>query len=84
MIYWHVKVSLIGGDIIKSINTYFKEFLENTVNLSQKDYENGRTSRNWLFNQISKFPEKNNAFPDLAQSYNLTFGSLDEKQKFNH
>lgn len=81
MIYWHVKVSLIGGDIIKSINTYFKEFLENTVNLSQKDYENGRTSRNWLFNQISKFPEKNNAFPDLAQSYNLTFGSFGRKTK---
>ena len=48
-----------NGDIIKSINTCFKEFLANTVNLSQKDYENGRNSRNWLFNQISKFPERN-------------------------
>ena len=53
----------MDGDIIKSINTCFKEFLANTVNLSQKDYENGRNSRNWLFDQISKFPERNSDFP---------------------
>ena len=69
----------MDGDIIKSINTYFNEFLENTVNLSQKDYENGRNSRNWLFNQISKFPERNSDFPILASAYNLTFGSFGRK-----
>lgn len=40
-----------------------------------------RTSRNWLFNQISKFPEKNSAFPDLVSEYNLTFGSFGRKTK---
>lgn len=71
----------MDGDIIKSINTCFKEFLANTVNLSQKDYENGRNSRNWLFDQISKFPERNSDFPMLASEYNLTFGSFGRKTK---
>ena len=71
----------MDGDIIKSINTCFKEFLANTVNLTQNDYENGRSSRNWLFNQISKFPERNADFPTLAPAYNFTFGSFGRKTK---
>ena len=51
------------------------------MNLSQEDYSNGRHSRNWLFNQISKFPERNNDFPDLAPKFNLTFGSFGRKTK---
>ena len=51
------------------------------MNLTQNDYENGRSSRNWLFNQISKFPERNADFPTLAPAYNLTFGSFGRKTK---
>ena len=71
----------MDGDNIKSINTCFKEFLANTVNLSHEDYENGRSSRNWLFNQISKFSERNTDFPILVPAYNLTFGSFGRKTK---
>ena len=72
---------MIGSDLIKSIKQCFDEFLANTVNLTQEDYENGRNSRNWLFNQISKFPRRNNDFPDLASKFNLTFGSFGRKTK---
>lgn len=65
----------------KTVNTAFNEFLNDSVNLSSNINDSGRSSRNWLFDQINNFPDKDETFPKLYKELNRGFGSFSRKTK---
>lgn len=63
------------------MNSAFDNFLKDYVNLDEMEYLNARTSRNWLLDQIKKFPKNYEDFPKLYSSKIITFGSFARKTK---
>lgn len=67
-----------------TINTAFNEFMRDTVNLSASKVDTARSSRDWLFDQIQKFPDSDSKFPTLKARYSgahIAFGSFARKTK---
>ena len=67
-----------------TINTAFNEFMRDTVNLSASKVASARLSRDWLFDQIQKFPDSDSKFPTLKTKYSgahIAFGSFARKTK---
>lgn len=62
----------------------FNDFQKNIVNLDSTTSSTARSSRNWLLDQISKFPENNDNFPNLYPEIDIGFGSLLERLKLDH
>lgn len=60
----------------RTVGVAFQEFQSNCVNLSRLDYEEARSSRNFLKSKINNFPLIYDDFPNLVVSQNLDFGSL--------
>ena len=52
----------------------FNDFQKNIVNLDSTTSSTARSSRNWLLDQISKFPENNDNFPNLYPEIDIGFG----------
>lgn len=65
----------------KSVISAFEEFLKNTINLDAEQVKKARNSRDWLIEEIKKFPEKNEKFPDFYLEKNINFGSFARKTK---
>ncbi|ENU91235.1 hypothetical protein F971_03373 [Acinetobacter vivianii] len=59
----------------------FNDFQKNIVNLDSTTSTTARSSRNWLLDQISKFPENNDNFPNLYPEIDIGFGSFARKTK---
>lgn len=59
----------------------FNDFQKNIVNLDSTTSSTARSSRNWLLDQISKFPENNDNFPNLYPEIDIGFGSFARKTK---
>lgn len=59
----------------------FNTFQKDIVNLDSSTTINARSSRNWLLEQIAKFPDKNSNFPILYPDINIAFGSFARKTK---
>lgn len=59
----------------------FNAFQKYIVNLDSSLSTTARTSRDWLLQQISKFPDKNSNFPLLYPEINIAFGSFARKTK---
>jgi hypothetical protein len=57
----------------------FNTFQKDIVNLDSSTTINARSSRNWLLEQIAKFPDKNSNFPILYPDINIAFGSFARK-----
>ena len=59
----------------------FNDFQKNIVNLDSTTSSTARSSRDWLLDQISKFPENNDNFPNLYPEIHIGFGSFARKTK---
>jgi len=59
----------------------FNDFQKNIVNLDSTTSSTARSSRDWLLDQISKFPENNDNFPNLYPEIDIGFGSFARKTK---
>lgn len=64
----------------QTVNAAFAAFLADTVNLDPDRTDSARSSRDWLYDQISSF-EWDSAFPKLSGDYNINFGSFARKTK---
>ena len=59
----------------------FNTFQKDIVNLDSSTTINARSSRNWLFEQIVKIPDKNSKFAILYHDINIAFGWFARKTK---
>ena len=59
----------------------FNKFLTDTVNLDKDKTRDARSSRDWLVDQIKKFPTDDNDFPLLHPDLFIYFGSFARKTK---
>jgi len=64
-----------------TVNQAFREFLTNTVNLDNDETKTARSSRDWLVDQISRFPESIDNFPRLYEERTIFFGSFARRTK---
>ena len=64
-----------------TVTVAFNTFQKYIVNLDSSLSTTARTSRDWLLQQISKFPDKNSNFPLLYPEINIAFGSFARKTK---
>lgn len=67
----------MATSVISAFNTFQKDI----VNLESSMSITARASRDWLLEQISKFPDKNSYFPLLYPEINIAFGSFARKTK---
>ena len=67
--------------MVRTVNKAFDIFLKDYVNLDETENSNARKSRDWLINQIKKFPQDYDNFPKLYHSRIITFGSFARKTK---
>lgn len=63
-----------------NVNSAFREFLTNTVNIPKTQSDNAKRSRNFLIEQINNIG-KSNSFVNVASQYNCYFGSFSRKTK---
>jgi hypothetical protein len=59
----------------------FNEFLVDTVNLRKEETATAKTSRDWLLEQISNFPDKVEGFPNFYNGKSVFFGSFSRETK---
>ena len=59
-----------------NVNSAFNEFMKNYINLDPIQVSRARSSKAWLLDQISKFPNKHSDFPELYEEKHLGFGSF--------
>lgn len=65
-----------------SVNTAFKEFNKDVVNLLKERTDRARSSRNWLFTQLNGLDSKDDLnFPFKYESKHINFGSFERKTK---
>jgi hypothetical protein len=64
----------------QTVNAAFAAFLADTVNLDPNRTDSARSSRDWLYDQISKFGT-DTTFPKLWNEYNISYGSFARKTK---
>lgn len=67
--------------MVKNVNEAFNKFKKETVNLDSEDSKSARSSRNWLIDKISNFPENHEDFPILYPDKHINFGSFARKTK---
>ncbi|MBL1269452.1 nucleotidyltransferase [Vreelandella titanicae] len=65
----------------KTVNSAFKEFMKNTVNLDPNDTAAARDDRNKLRDRIHALEEKVYRFPRLATDDDIDFGSFARRTK---
>lgn len=65
----------------KTVNSAFNEFLSDFVNLDSSKTASARSSRDWLIDQIKKFPNDDDSFPKLHPDKRIFFGSFARKTK---
>lgn len=66
----------------KTVNTAFEEFQKDTVNLDPNRSDKAKSSRGWLWSQLSKLDEKEGLeFPFEYTDKNLDYGSFVRKTK---
>lgn len=63
-----------------SVNIAFSDFLNNTINIPKTVSESAKSSRNFLYSQISSL-SNNGDFLTTAPQYNINFGSFARKTK---
>jgi len=59
----------------------FSNFLTNTINLDSKETKTARNSRDWLVQNIHKFPTNDKNFPFLYSDKDIFFGSFARNTK---
>lgn len=59
----------------------FADFMKNTVNLDRDRTDKARASQNWLLEQVSSLPVKDENFPYLYGDININFGSFSRRTK---
>lgn len=65
-----------------SVNSAFRNFMRDFVNISAEESTSGKRSRDWLVDsQISYFPGRYDDFPLLHQNPKMWFGSFSRKTK---
>ena len=64
-----------------SVNDAFNEFMKDYVNLDKDRVSQAIASRNWLIEQINKFPSEHNDFPKLYVDKHFGFGSFARSTK---
>ncbi len=62
------------------VNKAFRDFLKDTVNLDVDDVSAARSSRDWLFGQISGF-QNDSTFPISYVEHNIAYGSFARRTK---
>jgi len=68
--------------VATTVISAFNEFLRDIVNLDSDETKTARNSRNWLIEQqIHKFPEKDDLFPNLYKEKDFYFGSFARRTK---
>jgi len=65
----------------KTVNAAFNKFHTDIVNLDSGRTRLARSSRDWLINQLNKFPTKIIDFPTLYESMHIKFGSFARNTK---
>lgn len=65
---------------MKTVNSAFRAFLDNEVNLDSDQSKVARNSRDYLLANIAEFGEEEDFF-DLYDGFNLNFGSFARKTK---
>ncbi|WP_031432511.1 hypothetical protein, partial [Methylomarinum vadi] len=64
-----------------TVTSAFNEFLRDIVNLDSEQVKKARSSRDWLIEEIHKFPSKNSLFPELYSERDINFGSFARRTK---
>jgi hypothetical protein len=79
---YHTTTVLLSGDkyMPLTVNAAFAQFLKDTVNLDPDKTKSARSSRDWLYGQISSFGN-DTTFPVLHPDYNINYGSFARKTK---
>ena len=65
----------------KNINTAFSGFMKDYVNLESCRVKKGRSSRDWLMEQIEKIVDENDDVPSLYKNKKIFFGSFARSTK---
>lgn len=65
----------------KTVIEAFKQFLNESVNISSSQSSSAKSSRDWLLDNIKKFPEQDAKFPYLENVWHLNYGSFARKTK---
>lgn len=74
--------SFSGGQSMPStVNAAFDEFMKDSVNLTADSTAGARRSRDWLLEQVRRFPEKEDDFPLLYTEQDIAFGSFARRTK---
>src|SRR4051812_3144150 len=66
--------------IVGNVNSAFRSFLKDHVNLDPETTRSARGSRSWLYAQIRKFDDDAN-FPQLYPEYDIAYGSFARRTK---
>ncbi|PRY53218.1 hypothetical protein B0I27_104228 [Arcticibacter pallidicorallinus] len=64
-----------------NVNTAFKEFLKEKVNLDSSQSSTAIKSKDWLINQLQSLSRDNDDFPPILSSIHLHYGSFARKTK---
>ncbi len=64
-----------------SVISAFNEFQKEKVNLDSETSKDARASKDWLIDQIHKFPENDPDFPTLYNNVDIQYGSFARRTK---
>lgn len=64
-----------------AINRAIKKFINESINIENEKMKAARNSRDWLKEQIEKFPQKDSDFPKLYKEKHIDLGSFARKTK---
>lgn len=64
-----------------TVTSAFNEFQKDKVNLDTEKTKDARGSKDWLIEQIHKFPENDSDFPHLYNDHDIVFGSFPRRTK---
>lgn len=67
--------------MVTSINQAFNKFSQEVVNIEKSQSDKAKSSRNWLIDNINRFPENDTNFPYLYKECHLNYGSFERKTK---
>jgi hypothetical protein len=63
------------------VSSAFNEFQKDKVNLDSQKTKDARGSKDWLIEQIHKFPDNDSDFPKLYHDIDIQFGSFARRTK---
>lgn len=64
-----------------TVNSAFKEFNKDYVNLDPEKTKTARSSRDWLYTQLNNFPDNVDSFPLKYEERHMKFGSFARNSK---